>query len=80
VVANVRERFPNTQGRVEIGDPRERILKFTKESGGDLLVIGTHGRRGIAHIVLGSVAEWLVRMSPVPVLTVSTAAPKRKDK
>ena len=77
-VARVRERFPNVQGRVEIGDPRESILKFAKESSADLLVIGTHGRRGIAHLVLGSVAEWLVRMSPVPVLSVSTATSKAK--
>ena len=71
-VAQVRERYNNVQGHVEVGDPREAILKFAKESSADLLVIGTHGRRGIAHLVLGSVAEWLVRMAPVPVLTVST--------
>lgn len=71
-VAQVRERHKNTYGQVEVGDPREAILKFAKESNADLLVIGTHGRRGIAHLVLGSVAEWLVRMAPLPVLTVST--------
>jgi nucleotide-binding universal stress UspA family protein len=71
-VAAVRQRWPKTEGLVEVGDPREGILKVAKESSADLLVIGTHGRRGLAHLVLGSVAEWLVRMSPVPVLTVST--------
>ena len=75
-VAQVRERHKNTQGQVEVGDPRESILKFAKESGADMLVIGTHGRRGLAHLVLGSVAEWLVRMSPLPVLTVSVKAEK----
>jgi nucleotide-binding universal stress UspA family protein len=71
-VAQVRERYNNTHGHVEVGDPREAILKYAKESGADLLVIGTHGRTGLAHLVLGSVAEWLVRMAPLPVLTVST--------
>lgn len=75
-VAQVRARWPNTQGNVEVGDPRESILKFAKESDADLLVIGTHGRRGIAHLVLGSVAEWLVRMSPLPVLTVRATQAK----
>lgn len=70
-VAQVRARYNNTQGHVAVGDPREAILKYAKESGADLLIIGTHGRRGIAHLVLGSVAEWLVRTSPLPVLTVS---------
>ena len=77
-VAQVRERYQNTHGRVEVGDPREAILRFAKESDADLLVIGTHGRRGIAHLVLGSVAEWLVRVSPLPVLTVSMRTNQKK--
>jgi nucleotide-binding universal stress UspA family protein len=36
----------------------------------DLVVMGTHGRRGVDHLVLGSIAEKVVRLSPVPVLTV----------
>jgi nucleotide-binding universal stress UspA family protein len=36
----------------------------------DLVVMGTHGRRGLSHALIGSVAEKTVRMSPVPVLTV----------
>jgi nucleotide-binding universal stress UspA family protein len=63
-----------------VGDPREGILKYTKESDADLLVIGTHGRRGIAHLVLGSVAEWLVRTAPLPVLTVSSRAATAQNK
>jgi nucleotide-binding universal stress UspA family protein len=70
-VADARKVLPQTEGRVEIGDPRDRILAYAKQSGADLIVIGTHGRRGVAHMVLGSVAEWVVRMSPIPVLTVS---------
>lgn len=77
-VAKTRERYSKTDGHVEVGDPREAILKFAKESGADLLVIGTHGRRGLAHLVLGSVAEWLVRMAPLPVLTVAARANQGK--
>lgn len=69
-VAAVRKQVPEATGRVEVGDPRDRILAYAKLCGADLIVIGTHGRRGVAHLVLGSVAEWVVRMSPVPVLTV----------
>lgn len=70
-VAKTREQVSQVEGHVEVGDPRDRILSFAKESGADLLVVGTHGRRGVARFVLGSVAEWVVRMAPLPVLTVA---------
>jgi len=69
--ADARRVWPRTEGHVELGDPRDRILEYAKTCGADLIVIGTHGRRGVAHLVMGSVAESVVRMSPVPVLTVS---------
>lgn len=46
------------------------IIDYAKESGIDLIVIGTHGRRGLSHVVMGSVAEKIVRTAPCPVLTV----------
>jgi nucleotide-binding universal stress UspA family protein len=52
------------------GDPREVILAVAKDTGANLIVMGTHGRRGIARALIGSVTESLVRTSPVPVLTV----------
>jgi nucleotide-binding universal stress UspA family protein len=52
------------------GDARTTILTVTKELGADLVVMGTHGRRGLAHLLIGSVAEYVVRTAPVPVLTV----------
>jgi nucleotide-binding universal stress UspA family protein len=55
------------------GEPREAILAVAKDMGADLVVMGTHGRRGLAHILLGSVAEYVVRTSPQPVLTVRSA-------
>jgi nucleotide-binding universal stress UspA family protein len=46
------------------------IRKFAEEEGVDLVVIATHGRTGLKHIVMGSVAERTVRHSSIPVLTV----------
>jgi universal stress protein A len=48
----------------------DEITSFASEGGLDLIVMGTHGRRGIKHLVLGSVAERVVRMASCPVLTV----------
>ena len=52
------------------GVPFYEIIKFANENGIDLIVMGTHGRTGIAHILLGSVAEKVVRKATCPVLTV----------
>lgn len=46
------------------------IIDYIKEQGIDLVVMGTHGRSGLEHILIGSVAEKVVRKSPCPVLTV----------
>lgn len=55
------------------GDPASALLKHLETEPYDLVVLGTHGRAGFAHLLLGSVAEKLVRHSPIPVLTI----PKR---
>ncbi len=47
-----------------------RIAEQAREWPADLIVIGTHGRRGLDHLLLGSVAEGVVRIAPVPVLLV----------
>jgi nucleotide-binding universal stress UspA family protein len=59
--------------RLLSGDPATVILKELDQQKYDLVVIGTHGRGGLAHLLLGSVAEKLVRHSKVPVLTVPRA-------
>ena len=51
-------------------DPREAVLAVAEEVSADLVIMGTHGRRGIARALIGSVAEAVVRTSPVPVMTV----------
>ncbi len=53
-----------------IGEPAHEILAFAKAQQADLLVLGTHGRTGIQHALMGSVAERVVRRSTCPVLTV----------
>ena len=56
---------------VEQGDePASEILQYAKSANIDLIVMGTHGRTGLARVVLGSVAEAVVRAAPCPVLTV----------
>ena len=52
------------------GDPHEEILDYVTEHGIDMVIMGTRGRTGLDRVVMGSVAERVVRRSPVPVLTV----------
>lgn len=52
------------------GIPFVEIISAAKQNDVDMLVIGTHGRTGLAHIMLGSVSEKVVRKAPCPVLTV----------
>jgi nucleotide-binding universal stress UspA family protein len=56
------------------GDPRDLILQAAEEVHADLIVMGTHGRRGVSRALLGSVAEMIVRTAPCPVLTVRAKA------
>lgn len=69
-LAKIRARHPDTHAVLEVGAAYDRIVEVVKSRGADLVVMGTHGRRGLPHLVLGSVAEKVVRLSPVPVLTV----------
>jgi len=57
------------------GSPADEIVKFAGERF-DLVVVATHGRTGVRRLVLGSVAEHVVRESSVPVLVVRVPAPK----
>ncbi|QSG07307.1 universal stress protein [Halapricum desulfuricans] len=57
------------------GTPHEVILDYASGHGVDMIVMGTHGRTGLDRVVIGSVAERVVRQSPVPVLTVRFREP-----
>jgi len=59
--------------RLLSGDPATTLVEELGKGEHDLVVVGTHGRTGITHLILGSIAEKLVRSSPVPVLTVPKA-------
>jgi nucleotide-binding universal stress UspA family protein len=55
------------------GEPVTVILQEATKHGYDLMVVGTRGRTGVTRLLLGSVTEKLIRLSPIPVLTVPTA-------
>ena len=59
--------------RVVSGAPYSSVIAAIEEGGYDLVIMGTHGRTGVAHLVMGSVAEKVVRHCPCPVMTVRAA-------
>jgi nucleotide-binding universal stress UspA family protein len=77
VLASVRKALPSARAELRCGIPWTQVLEVAAESGADLIVMGTHGRTGVSHALLGSVAERIVRTAAVPVLTVR--APKREE-
>ena len=60
---------------VRFGEPAEEILEEARESGVDLVVMATHGRSGVARLMLGSVAEGVLRRSEVPLVLVRHGLP-----
>ncbi len=63
----------NPRTDVRIGSANTEIVQAATEANADLIVIGTHGRTGLSHFFLGSVAEKVIRMAKCPVLTVHEA-------
>lgn len=70
-----RDRVAIAPVRIEIGDAREVVDQVAKLIDADLIIMGTHGRRGLRRMLLGSVAETVVRSAPCPVLAVPTKHP-----
>jgi len=62
--------------KVEVGEPAASILAEAEKAGSDLIVMSTHGRTGLAHLLMGSVTEEVVRNAVCPVFSVH--APKKK--
>jgi nucleotide-binding universal stress UspA family protein len=60
----------NVSAEVVVGNPARQIIAYARTHDIDLIVMGTHGRCGFAHAMLGSVAERTIRSAPCPVLTV----------
>lgn len=69
----VADRGVSVSSMLREGEPTRVVAKVTEELGADLVVLGTHGRHGLSRVLIGSVAERIVRTSTVPVLTVHAA-------
>ena len=65
--------------RLLIGAPETEILTFAEDTDADLIVIGSHGRTGLARVLLGSIAEGIVRRAKCPVLTVKQSVQERHE-
>jgi universal stress protein A len=66
----------DAEGLIRVGNPFEEIVNAAKETGVDLIVIGSHGSGGLGRLLLGSTAERVIQYAPCPVLVVKEAAGK----
>jgi nucleotide-binding universal stress UspA family protein len=66
--------LPGSSTAFLVGPPARRLVEQAKEDKADLIVMGTHGRTGLGHLLMGSVAERVVRTAQCPVLTTRQAA------
>lgn len=62
--------MPKVHEKIELGNPDENIVEEAKKEAVDLIVISTHGRTGLSHMLMGSVTEKVVRHAPCPVLSI----------
>jgi nucleotide-binding universal stress UspA family protein len=69
-IARYRDRAAFAPARVEVGDAREVIDQVAQIIEADMIVMGTHGRRGVKRALLGSVTESVLRTAPCPVLAI----------
>ena len=67
---------PKVQSKVLTGDVTDEILNYTREQRGDLIVMGTHGYKGLERVMFGSIADKVVKTACAPVLTIN---PYRKS-
>jgi nucleotide-binding universal stress UspA family protein len=67
------DKIPNeiaTDAEILTGDPVDKIVAYATDQNADLIIMATHGRGGLSHVLMGSVAEHVVRKAPCPVLTL----------
>ena len=69
-VAALKNEYHFISGKLVTGTTFLEIIQAARDEGVDMIVMGTHGRTGLAHVLIGSVAERVVREAPCPVLTV----------
>ena len=67
------DQYPGIKFHALFGDPGSEIARVAKELNAGLVVISSHGRTGVKRMLMGSVAERVVRMSPCPVLVLRTS-------
>ena len=65
-----RQKYGKVDTELRTGTAFMEIITFAREINADLLVVGTHGRTGLSHLIIGSVAERVVRKAPCPVLSI----------
>lgn len=63
--------YPDFNTKVIEGDPANEILDYAASEDIDLIIMGTHGRKGLNRVIFGSVADRVVKMSPTPVMTIN---------
>lgn len=78
IVNRMRDSGLKARSLLKVGSPFLEVLHTAQSEGTDLIVMGTHGRTGLAHVLMGSVAERVVQKAPCPVLTIRH--PDRKFK
>jgi len=74
----IREQVPrgvDVEAKVFTGNAVENIINYARDTNADLLVMCTHGRSGLSHVLMGSTAEAIVRRAPCPVLTLKQPMP-----
>ncbi|MFH1887944.1 MAG: universal stress protein, partial [Pseudomonadota bacterium] len=69
----VKENFPKgvTRATVVLGDASEEIVRYVNKEKMKLVVVGTHGRKGLEKVFFGSVADKVIKTCPVPVLSIN---------
>jgi nucleotide-binding universal stress UspA family protein len=65
------DKYPSVETKVDLGDPGDRILDYVTSKGMDLVIMGTHGRKGLERVIFGSVADRVIKMAQVPVLSIN---------
>jgi nucleotide-binding universal stress UspA family protein len=69
LVKEYENRSQGVSGKVVYGDAGEEIVKFAADEDADMIIIGTHGAKGLERILMGSTAEYVVKKAPCPILT-----------
>lgn len=66
--------YSNAKGEVVLGDPSDAILNYNREHDIDMVIMGTHGRKGLDRVIFGSVAERVIKWARIPVLVINPSS------